>query len=376
MWERLISSNLEDRDDARRARLLNVLTLSLLLGMVLFSLSGLVLWLWGGDVDIVLFAGTPGAIAAILVLTYVLVRLGWLRIAVWAFLGLLNVMLLVLLLALGHRSAMPIFIPMAILAAAVLARQRIAFAVAVCWTVAYVVVAIAEMSGWHDPFLIPYNQAFPPQLLIIGRVLGIGLMGILARLSAGSMLDAITDARRNLARAQLHEAELERARQSLSQQVRERTRDLENALTDVQESMFEQTALLDALRAQAIPVVPLFRQVIALPVVGMLDAARAERLLSSLLEGVEQYDARIVLLDITGVPVIDEAAAQGLAEAVDGARLLGAECVLVGVNPEIASKLVDLGADPGRLTSRGDMEAGLRYAMRRLHRSLDVAASP
>jgi anti-anti-sigma regulatory factor len=376
MWERLIASNLADRDEARRARLLNVLTLSLLLGMALFSLSGLVIWMWGGDVDVVLFAGVPGAISAILVLTYVLVRLGRLRIAVWAFLGLLNVMLLVLLLALGHRSAMPIFIPTAILAVAVLARQRIAFAVAVCWMVAYLVVAIAETSGWHDPFLIPYDQAFPPQLLIIGRVLGIGLMGVLAWLSAGSMLDAIADARRNLARAQLHEAELERARQSLSQQVRERTRDLEDALTDVQESMFEQTALLDALRAQSIPVVPLFRQVIALPVVGMLDAERTERLLSSMLSGIEQYDARIVLLDITGVPVIDEGAAQGLAEAVGGARLLGAECVLVGVGPEIASKLVDLGSDLGWLTSRGDMEAGLRYALRRLHRSLNVPTLP
>jgi len=146
----LVSSSLHSRTSvrfhpvARRARLLNVLTLSLLLGMALFSLSGLVMWLWGGDVDVVLFAGAPGAIAAILVLTYVLVRLGRLRMAVWAFLGLLNVIILVLLLVLGHRSAMPIFIPIAILAVAVLARQRIAFGFAVCWIVAYLVVAIAE----------------------------------------------------------------------------------------------------------------------------------------------------------------------------------------------------------------------------------------
>ena len=165
-------------------------------------------------------------------------------------------------------------------------------------------------------------------------------MGILAWLSAGSLLDAIADAQRNLQRAELNQVELERARQSLSQQVRERTRDLENALLDVQQSMIEQESLLDALRGQAIPVVPLFRQVIALPVVGMLDAERAKRLLSSLLDGIQAYDAHIVLLDVTGVPVLDESATQGLAEAVSGARLLGAECVLVGVNPDIASKLV------------------------------------
>jgi rsbT co-antagonist protein RsbR len=376
MWERLIASDLEDRDEARRARLLNVLMLSLLLGMVLFSLSGLGLWLWGSKVPVTLFVGAPGVVALILVLTYFLGRSGRLRLAVWVFLSLLNVVLLALLLLLGHRSAMPMFIPIAILAAAVLTRQRAAFSFAVVWIVVYFVVVLSEMSGWYAPFLFPTDQPFPPQFLVIGRILAIGLMGVLAWLAAGNMLDAIDDARRNLERAQLHETELERARQSLSQQVRERTRDLENALLDVQESMFEQAALLDALRAQAIPVVPLFRQVVAVPVIGILDAARAQRLLSSLLEGVEQHDARIILLDVTGVPVVDEAAAQGLAEVVRGARLLGAECVLVGVNPEIASRLVDQGVDLSRLTSRGDMEAGLRYALRRLHRSLDVAASP
>jgi anti-anti-sigma regulatory factor len=295
---------------------------------------------------------------------------------VGVFLALLNAVLLGLLLALGHRSAMPMFIPISILAAAVLLRQRAAFAVAVIWIVVYFVVVLSEVSGWHDPFIFPADQPFPPQMLIIGRILAIGLMGVLAWLAASNLLEAIDDARRNLERAQLHQAELERARQSLSQQVRERTRDLENALTDVQESMFEQAALLDALRAQAIPVVPLFGQVIAVPVIGILDAVRAEQVLSSLLEGVEQYNARIVLLDITGVPVVDESAAQGLAEAVGGARLLGAECVLVGVNPEIAGKLVDLGVDLSQLTSRGDMEAGLRYALGRLHRSLDMTATP
>jgi rsbT co-antagonist protein RsbR len=376
MWERLIASNLEDKDEARQARLLNMLMLSFLLGMVLFVLSGLGLWLWGSEVPLALFVGAPGAVIAILVVAHVLNRRGWLRLAVWVFLGLLNVMLLALLLALGHRSAMPMFIPIAILAAAVLTRQRAAFVFAVIWGVIYFVVVLSEVSGWHDPFLFPADQPFPPPLLVIGRILAIGLMGVLAWLAAGSMLEAIADARRNLERAELHEAELERARQSLAQQVRERTRDLENALVDVQENMFEQVALLDALRAQSIPVVPLFREVIAVPVVGMLDAERAERLLSSVLEGVEQYDAHVVLLDITGVPVVDEAAARGLAEVVSGARLLGAECVLVGVNPEIASKLVDLEADLGRLISRGDMEAGLRYALRRLRRSLDVAAAP
>jgi rsbT co-antagonist protein RsbR len=374
MWERLIASNLEDRDEARRARLLNVLVLSFLLGMILFSATGLALWLWGEDVPAMLFVGTPVIVVLILSTAYALNRSGRLQWAVWVFLGLLNVMLLGLLLVLGHRSAMPMFIPISVLAAAVLTHQRVAFPLAVVWIVIYSAVVLSEVNGWHEPLMFPVDQPFPPQMLIIGRILAMGLMGVLAWLAAGNLIEAINDARRNLERAQLNEADLERARQSLTQQVRERTRDLENALVDVQESMLEQSALLKALRAQTIPVVPLFRQVIAVPVIGMLDAARVELLLSSLLEGIEQYDARLVLLDITGVPVVDEAAAQGLAEVIGGARLLGAECVIVGVNPEIAGKLVDLDVDLSWLTSRGDMEAGLRYAMQRLHRTLDGAA--
>jgi anti-anti-sigma regulatory factor len=365
MLDRWIASDLEDRDEARRARLLNVLALSLMMGMVLLFLFGIVAWVWSLDLPVALILGAPLPVSAILIAAYVLNRSGRLQAAVWVFVGLLNLIILFLLLALGHSSAVPMFIPIAILSAAVLTRKQAAFSLAVVWAVVYVGIALAETSGAYSPFVFPAREAIPAQMLIVGRVIGILLMGVLAWLSAGSLIDAIADAQRNLERAELNQVELERTRQSLSQQVRERTRDLENALLDVQQSMIDQEALLDALRGQAIPVVPLFRQIIALSVVGMLDVERTKRLLSSLLDGIQAYDAHIALLDVTGVPVIDESAAEGLAEAVSGARLLGAECVLVGVNPDIASKLVDMEADLGLLTSRADMEAGLRYALQR-----------
>jgi rsbT co-antagonist protein RsbR len=198
-------------------------------------------------------------------------------------------------------------------------------------------------------------------------LLGIGAMAFLAWLSSGSLVDAIAAARRNLDRAQRREKELEQARSSLEEQVRERTRDLESALGEVRQRSEEQRTLLDLFRRQTIPVVPLFRRVIAMSAVGVLDAQRADRLLSSLLGGIQQYDAQIVLLDVTGMSVMDEAAAQALAQAIAGARLVGAECVLVGISPDVASKLVDLGHDLGDLSSRVDMEAGLRYALGRMH---------
>jgi anti-anti-sigma regulatory factor len=262
-----------------------------------------------------------------------------------------------------------------VLSAVVLTARWVPLALALGWATVYFVVGLAELGGLFEPFLLSAGWSLPEDLLIAGHLLGIGLVGILGWLSAGSQLDTVAEARRNLARAQSREQELERARASLAEQVNERTRDLETALLDVQEGLFEQEALLSALHQQSIPVVPLFRHIIALPVVSVLDAERSGLLLSSMLAGIEQYDARVALLDITGVPVVDEPAAAALAKVVSGARLVGAECVLVGVNPDVASQLVDLELDQGGLVSRVDMEAGLRYALRRLDRLPDVVST-
>jgi anti-anti-sigma regulatory factor len=375
LFERWIASDLEDRDQARRARLLNVLILLSLGGFAAFLLVETGAWLWGFfGLHISLSAGAAVMIG-LLVLSYVFNRRGWFQLAVVTWMGSLSVTVLAALLATGHQSAALALVPSLIIASTVLVRRGTALTIAAGWAVIYLVVALAEVNGLLMPFLAASGQAYPPGFRIVGQLLGIGLIGVLSRLTAGSLLDVLAEARRTLAHLQRREDELQRARASLSQQVRERTRDLENALVDIQESMVEQQHLLRALHEQAIPVVPLFRQVIALPIVGTLDAERTELLLTSLLDGIQRYDAHVALLDITGVPVMDEAAAQSVVEVIAGARMVGAECVLVGINPEIASRLVDLELDLGGLVSRVDMEAGLRYAMQRVRFDLSRARS-
>jgi rsbT co-antagonist protein RsbR len=202
--------------------------------------------------------------------------------------------------------------------------------------------------------------------LISGRVMGIILMAVLAWLSAASLTQAIAAARRNLIQSRERERELEQMRAELESLVAERTHDLERALVDVRQGAEKQALLLDTIRQQVIPVIPIFEQLVAVPVVGVLDAVRADQLLTSMLEGVQQYDAQIALLDITGTPVVDAEAAQALIQAVAGVRLIGAECILVGVNPDVAAGLVDLGVDMSGFESRVDMEAGVRYALQRM----------
>lgn len=374
MLRRWTASNLPDREQARRARLLNMLALAFLAGVVALLLIGPLVWLWARRPFSAFVFVAAALLAGGLVGVYTLSRAGRLYMAAWLLEALMSAALLGILVAMGHRSSVPIFVPVVILSAAVLVHRRAALVFTVLWAGIYLVTAVAEVNGLFEPLFIPAQGIFPTELWITGRLLGIGLAGVLSWLLAGTLLDAVSDARRNLVRARQREDELERARNSLSQQVRERTHDLEHALVDVQESMLEQESLLRALHRQSIPVVPLFQQIIALPVVGVLDTERAEQLLSSLLEGVEQYDARVALLDLTGVPVLDAAAAAGLDRAVSGARLLGAECVLVGVNPKIAAGMADLGVDYGGLTSRIDMEAGLRYALYRLYGTSDPAS--
>ena len=370
MLEKWIASDLADSNLSRRSRLLNVLTLFLLAGALGFLVVGLIVWavqpiaLKGWMVGLVV------GLVAILVVIYVQNRRGRFTVALWMLMVTLNGMLLVVLLGMGHRSAAPMLVPVVILAWALLVGRSAVFWSTLFWLGVLSVLAIAEMNGAYAPFFASMSDGSVTEMLFPGTLLGVGLSGVMAWFAANRLQAVLAEARDHEERALYREEELERARASIELQVRERTRDLENALADVQQSMVEQERVLAALRRQAIPVVPLLNQVIALPVIGFLDAERAEQLLTDLLDGVQQFDARIVLLDITGVPVIDEAAAQGMAEIIAGARLVGAECVLVGVRPDIASKLIDLDLDLVSLTSRVDMEAGIRYALQRLGRTL------
>jgi rsbT co-antagonist protein RsbR len=97
-----------------------------------------------------------------------------------------------------------------------------------------------------------------------------------------------------------------------------------------------------------------------------VDSRRAEQIMDVLLEGVSNRRARVVILDITGVPVVDTSVANHLLQATQAVRLLGAECVLVGITPEVAQTVVGLGVDLRGLTTRSDLQGGIEYALRRM----------
>lgn len=113
------------------------------------------------------------------------------------------------------------------------------------------------------------------------------------------------------------------------------------------------------------PLIPLGGRALVMPLIGVLDGARAERVIDTLLHGVASAGARVAIVDITGVATLDTRGADALLRAARGVRLLGAEVVLTGIRPDVAQALVDLGADLQGIVTRNTLEAGIRYAIDR-----------
>jgi rsbT co-antagonist protein RsbR len=114
------------------------------------------------------------------------------------------------------------------------------------------------------------------------------------------------------------------------------------------------------------PVIQVWDGILALPIVGSLDTARTQEMNEALLQRIVDTGSEIVILDITGVPVVDTAVARHLLETVAAARLLGAEVLIVGLSPRTALTLVHLGLDLAGVTTRTTMAKGLQLAFARL----------
>ena len=114
------------------------------------------------------------------------------------------------------------------------------------------------------------------------------------------------------------------------------------------------------------PIIQVWDGILAAPIVGGLDTARAQQMNENLLERIVATGSEIVILDITGVPVVDTAVAKHLLETVTAARLLGAEVLIVGLSSRTALTRVHLGLDLSGVTTRTTMARGLQLAFGRL----------
>ena len=114
------------------------------------------------------------------------------------------------------------------------------------------------------------------------------------------------------------------------------------------------------------PVVRLWDEVLALPLIGTLDSARTQVVMENLLQQVVQTGARIAIIDITGVPTVDTLVAQHLMKTVAATRLMGADCIISGIRPQIAQTIVHLGVNLNDIVTKATLADAFMIALQRL----------
>ena len=130
------------------------------------------------------------------------------------------------------------------------------------------------------------------------------------------------------------------------------------------------------------PVVTLWDGIVALPLIGTLDSARTQVVMESLLQAIVQTNSRYAIIDITGVPTVDTLVAQHLLKTITAARLMGAECILSGIRPQIAQTIVHLGINLEDVITKSKMADAFRLALERSGRKVvriekaDASATP
>jgi rsbT co-antagonist protein RsbR len=114
------------------------------------------------------------------------------------------------------------------------------------------------------------------------------------------------------------------------------------------------------------PVVKLWDGILALPMIGTLDSARTQVVMESLLQRIVETESQLAIIDITGVPNVDTLVAQHLLKTVTAIRLMGADCIISGVRPQIAQTIVHLGVDLQGITTKANLADALNLALKRI----------
>ena len=122
----------------------------------------------------------------------------------------------------------------------------------------------------------------------------------------------------------------------------------------------------DSIRELSTPVLQVRERLLILPIIGVLDTARARQLTQQLLGAIQANRAKVVVIDITGVGTIDLTVANHLVQTVKASRLMGADVIITGLSPEIAQTLVTIGVDLTKMNTVGDLQGGIEEAERHL----------
>jgi rsbT co-antagonist protein RsbR len=288
-----------------------------------------------------------------------LARSGRVQIAGWTLIVLVAVAILLPIILRGGASTLIFYMVLPILIAGVVLRPW------QIWLVLFIVVGLLAVSAALLPMAIVSESA--SITLYTDAFLVLFIVAMISSVSAQSVQSAFTavlDARRQ---AELAAQQLEAANNGLEQQVATRTTELRSALTEMEERDQERQRLLEeiaqqnfTIREMSVPILPVTHDTLVMPLIGALDSKRLADIQGQALNTVARLRARTLLIDVTGVPVIDTHVARALLSTIEATQLLGAETKLIGVRPEVAQSIVALGIDLHNVKTAANLESALR----------------
>jgi rsbT co-antagonist protein RsbR len=146
-------------------------------------------------------------------------------------------------------------------------------------------------------------------------------------------------------------------------QLEQQRDQLEQRLVELRQAQEEQQRLMYTIEELSTPILNIYRNVLLMPIVGGVDPARAQKMIGVMLERVTDSRSSVVILDITGLPVLDTQVANSLVQASQAASLLGAQVILCGMTPDVAQVVVSLGIDLAMFRPCSDLQAALLLAL-------------
>ena len=140
--------------------------------------------------------------------------------------------------------------------------------------------------------------------------------------------------------------------------------DIEHQIETIQRQQNTQTAMETLVRQLQTPILQLWDDVLALPVIGMVDSRRSQEMMETLLKEIVENRCKYVIIDITGVEIVDTRTADHFVKVMKSAELLGTRCVMTGIRPAVAQPLVELGVDLSSIKTLRNLQEGLRDCLR------------
>ncbi|MET3698560.1 rsbT co-antagonist protein RsbR [Bacillus oleivorans] len=125
-----------------------------------------------------------------------------------------------------------------------------------------------------------------------------------------------------------------------------------------------------ALRELSAPLIPVFEGICVMPLIGTIDTERAKQIMETLLSGVVKYRSEVVLIDITGVPVVDTMVAHHLIKVAEAISLVGSKCMLAGIRPEIAQTIINIGINLDNVLTNNTLQKGMEKALEMTNRKI------